>query len=194
MTAIQDKFEFLRTEVVDLGEPLTDEESLEDGGSRQAHEFGTLYFHPRVGEAFECHGLILETYVELGEQYSGLGYPLTDETDDSSVYDGRRNDFENGSILFDPDAGISVSYTEFSWANQVVLKIAESVEVTIDQGETMSMPELGIALGLPLTDPILASIVAFLPVVTIRRLFEDLNNATLAAMVGRPLGSATTWC
>ena len=49
MTAIQDKFEFLRTNVVDLGEPLTEEQSLSDGGVEQDHEFGTLYFHPRSG-------------------------------------------------------------------------------------------------------------------------------------------------
>ena len=68
--------------MVNLGGTLTEEQDVPNGGAKHDHEFGTLYFHPRMGEAFECHGLILQTYRDMGEQDSALGYPLTDEVDD----------------------------------------------------------------------------------------------------------------
>lgn len=163
MTAIQDKFEFLRAEVVDLGEALSEEEDLEDGGARQARLFGNLYFHPRIGEAFECHGLILEKYVELGEQFSGPGYPLTDEQDDPNVFLGRRNDFEGGSIAFDPAVGISVMYDELPLVPQVVVKVTDDVDVPIDKGMSMSLADLGAIPGLSPDDPVLAAIFVLVP-------------------------------
>ena len=62
MTAIQDKYNSLP---INLGAALSEEESLPDGGTKQHFEFGSIYFHPSVGEAFECHGLILQTYMQL---------------------------------------------------------------------------------------------------------------------------------
>jgi subtilase family protein/LGFP repeat-containing protein len=193
MTAIQDKFEFLRAQVVDLGEPLTEEEALADGGARQAHQFGTLYFHPRIGEAFECHGLILTTYVDLGQQDSGLGYPVTDETDDPSIVGGRRNDFEGGSIVFDPAVGITVTHDDLPQAVQVVVKVTDDVELPIDRGGAMSLADLGAVQGLGPEDPVLAAIFAFLPEVTFTRLFEDLDNATLDGMVSEALLDDPEW-
>ena len=193
MTAIQDKFEFLRAQVVELGEPLTEEETLQDGGARRAHQFGTLYFHPRVGEAFECHGLILQTYVGLGQQDGGLGYPLTDEVDDPAIAGGRRNDFENGSIVFDPAIGISVAFRELVEVAQVVLKLTDDVDVPIDKGATMTLSDLGAIQGLVPVDPVLAAILQLLPDVTIRRLFEDLDNATLDEMVEQALQEDPEW-
>jgi hypothetical protein len=193
LTAIQDKFEFLRTHVVDLGEALTEEESLEDGGARQARQFGTLYFHPRIGEAFECHGLILATYVDLGEQDSGLGYPLSDESDEPGVAGGRRNDFEFGSIVFDPVTGISVTHNELAEVTQVVLKVTDDVDLPVDQGGSMSLGDLAAIQGLSLGDPLLAGILALVPEITFRRLFEDLDNATLDGMVEQALLEDPEW-
>ncbi len=64
MTIIQDKFNALLFGGLNLGSPLADEEPLPDGGTKQRFEFGTIYFHPQVGEAFECHGEILRIYAE----------------------------------------------------------------------------------------------------------------------------------
>jgi hypothetical protein len=63
--------------VLNLGFPVGVEETLYDGGSRQRYEFGAIYFHPSVGAAFESHGLILQTCLDLGEEQSRPGYPLT---------------------------------------------------------------------------------------------------------------------
>jgi hypothetical protein len=57
---------------------------------RRAHRFPlearkigeTQCESPRIGEAFELHGLILNTYLNRSAEYSGLGYPMTDEIDD----------------------------------------------------------------------------------------------------------------
>jgi hypothetical protein len=89
MITIQDKFEFLRANVVNLSGALTEEQDVPDGVAKHDHEFGTLYFHPRVGEAFEYHGLIPQTYRDMGEQDSAPGYPPTDQVDDpGSLADG----------------------------------------------------------------------------------------------------------
>ncbi len=77
MTPIQDKFDFLLQSGLNLGAPVGIEETLPDGGSKQVYQAGAIYFHPRIGTAFECHGLILESYLQLGEQRSALGYPLS---------------------------------------------------------------------------------------------------------------------
>ena len=82
--------------ILDLGAPLGEEQLLPDGGAKQYFELGAIYFHPRVGAAFECHGLILQTYIESGEERSSLGYPITDEIDNPDVPDGKMSIFEFG--------------------------------------------------------------------------------------------------
>ena len=65
---IQEKHEFLRTTTLDLGEAVGDEQACIDGGKKQAFQFGNIYFNPNYGTAFECHGLILQAYLELGKK------------------------------------------------------------------------------------------------------------------------------
>jgi len=144
-----------------------------------------LYFHPRVGEAFECHGLILETYREMGEQDSELGYPLTDEVDDPAIAGGRRNDFEGGSLVFDPAVGVSADLPEMAVVPQVVVKITDDVDVPLDRGGALSLAELGAMTGLEPDHFLLQALEALVPNLVARRLFEDLDNAALAEMVAQ---------
>src|SRR5215207_6230867 len=99
MTQIDDKHAaLLASGTLNLGDPVGPEETLYDGGAMRPHEFGRIYFHPRLPEALELHGLILATYLDQGAELSGLGYPVTDEIDDPSVPSGRMNVFEQGSL------------------------------------------------------------------------------------------------
>jgi phosphatidylserine/phosphatidylglycerophosphate/cardiolipin synthase-like enzyme len=100
MTPIEAKHDELLQEGLDLGGPLGAEDATYDGGSKQAFQFGSIYFHPRIGNAFECHGAILKQYAAMGEEQSELGYPITDEKDNPAVPGGRTNKFENGSLFF----------------------------------------------------------------------------------------------
>src|SRR5262245_52798072 len=127
MTQIQDKFESLLESGLNLGAPIGDEEVMSEGGVRQVYEFGAIYFHPRIGAPFECHGLILQTYRELGEQNSGLGYPVSDEMDDPTVPSGRINDFEAGSLAFDPTIGVRPHFDDLVIVPQLIVKIVDGL-------------------------------------------------------------------
>jgi len=61
---ISDHFQYLLAAGLNLGNTQGSEETLYDGGSMQVYDFGRIYFHPRIGQAFESHGLILQTYVD----------------------------------------------------------------------------------------------------------------------------------
>jgi hypothetical protein len=183
MTAISDKFEFLRLNVVDLGAALAEEEDLPDGGARQDHEFGSLYFHPRVGEAFECHGLILATYKEIGEQDSGLGYPLSDEQDAAGVPGGRVNFFEGGSLVFSPAIGVTTVFDDLPVVRQVVVKLVDGVAVPLERGGALGLDDLAAVLGLSAEDPLVQAIRFVHPGLVARRLFDELADDVLLDMV-----------
>jgi hypothetical protein len=51
MTFIEEKFNSLLFGGVNLGSAMGEEEPTSDGGAKQRFESGTIYFHPRVGEA-----------------------------------------------------------------------------------------------------------------------------------------------
>jgi hypothetical protein len=184
MTTIQDKFSFLFQNVIDLGQPVGGEESTYDGGTKQRYDAGVIYFHPRVGTPFECHGLILQAYLEEGEELSGLGYPITDESDNLDVAGGRMNTFENGAIFFDPAAGTSVQFANDQvLIPQVVVKVEESIPINLGQGETLSLDQLAGLAGPLGGTPILQTINGLLPGMTFSRLFDSLDPASIQDLI-----------
>jgi uncharacterized protein with LGFP repeats len=102
--AIGEKYASLGGASSFLGHPLTNETTTPDGIGRYNHfQGGSIYWTPDTG-AHEVHGLIREKWAELGWERSALGYPVTDEmlTPDGQ---GRRSDFQRGSIEWTPAGG-----------------------------------------------------------------------------------------
>jgi hypothetical protein len=144
MTAISDKHaDLLQSGTLDLGPPVAAEENFTEGGSRQFFALGAIYFHPRVGAAFEAHGLILQTYVAMGEHLGGLGYPLSDEMDDPNVAGGRMNVFELGTLNFDPAVGVTTSFTDQPILPQVVVKLVDGIALGLDRGGVLDLDGVG---------------------------------------------------
>jgi Subtilase family/LGFP repeat len=183
MTQIQDKFDALQQQGFDLGKTVGSEELLPDGGSVQRYDLGAIYFHPRAGEAFECHGLILDTYVALGEQSSALGYPMSDEFDDPNVLLGRLNVFEGGSLLFDPEVGVTPQFEDIPVSPQVVVKFLDELPLQLEQGAELGLDEIGVALGLGDGDPFIEAVRLVLPDIAFRRLFDCLPPEDITALV-----------
>jgi hypothetical protein len=107
MSLIDDKFNWLLANQLNLGLPLAPERSSVDGiGRLRNYQFGTIYWHPEVG-AFEVHGAILARYQEIGEEQSILGYPVSDELDlpDGS---GKFSQFHFGMLLWRPATGVDL--------------------------------------------------------------------------------------
>lgn len=181
MTPIEDKFNSLLFSGLNLGSPMRDEETLLDGGARQRFEFGTIYFHPSVGEAFECHGAILQTYIEMGEEQSDLGYPITDEMENPAVPSGRMNAFEFGHIAWELSSGVTVELDEdLSLVPQVVVKLQDQIPVNLGQGETLSLDGLGEIVGGSFFIEVARSL---LPDLVFRRLFDSLSPAKIQDLV-----------
>ena len=78
-----------------LGAPITEERGTPDGvGRYSVFETGSIYWTPSLG-AHEVHGRIRDAWAAAGWEAGQLGYPITDEYAEG---DGRRSDFERGSI------------------------------------------------------------------------------------------------
>src|SRR5829696_2177634 len=145
-TPISDHFQDLLAAGVNLGNEVGGEEALYDGGSMQVYDFGRIYFHPRIGQAFESHGLILQTYVEdLFAEQGPLGYPTSDEEDDPNVLGGRINTFESGTIAFDPATGITVTRdtAPLELIPRVVVKFVDGLNIPLVDFEITDMQALG---------------------------------------------------
>jgi hypothetical protein len=182
MTAIQDKYNSLP---INLGAPISEEESLPDGGTKQHFEFGSIYFHPRIGEAFECHGLILQTYIQMGEEQSDLGYPVTDEMDNPAVDGGRMNGFEFGRLFWEFTHGVILELDEeLSLAPQVVVKLHDDVPVNLGQGETLSLDGLEAILG---SSPFIDGLRILLPDLLFRRVFDSVSPQVVQDLVDQAL-------
>jgi LGFP repeat-containing protein len=184
MTAIQDKFAFLLQNVINLGDTIGPEEAFADGGARQVYTFGRIYFHPRVG-AFESHGLILEKYLELGEQDGTLGYPISDESDNPGIAGGRMNAFEKGALLFDPSIGVLVQIDDRFLTPIVVVKLFDTIPLALGQGQTVSLDDLAAFLGPLGVNPAVDAARALLPGLTFARLFESVSPDELQGLVDR---------
>ncbi len=98
---IRDKWAELGWETAEglMGYPITDETKTPDGiGRYNVFERGSIYWTEQTG-AHEIYGFIRDRYKDLGWEAGPLGYPTSGEYD---VEDGRRNDFQNGSITWNP--------------------------------------------------------------------------------------------
>jgi uncharacterized protein with LGFP repeats len=90
-----------------VGYPVTDETPTPDGVGRFNHFQGaSIYWTPQTG-AQEVHGAIRVKWAELGWERSFLGYPITDELD-APDGKGRFNNFQGGSIYWNPQTGVQV--------------------------------------------------------------------------------------
>lgn len=186
MTAIQDKHQFLLQNVVDLGAPVAAEVTLPDGGNKQQFAFGRIYFHPRVGAAFEVHGAILDNYVALGEQNSPLGYPKSDELDDPDVPGGKMNFFEGGSLKFNPATGMNLSFiTQKDPLTRIVVKIVDRLAVPIGVGQTLTLDDLGAIVGLFPGDAPLEVIRGLSPELVFGRHFDPVEPATIDQLIAQ---------
>ncbi|UKA72721.1 polysaccharide deacetylase family protein [Arthrobacter sp. FW306-06-A] len=98
-----------------LGFPVTDETGTSDGVGRYNHFSGTnagssIFWSPAAG-AHEVYGAIRAQWAVLGWERSRLGYPTSGEY---GITGGRRNDFQQGSILWHAASGrTEVVYTSF---------------------------------------------------------------------------------
>jgi len=100
--SIRDKWKDTGWEAGVLGYPLTDETSSPDGAGRyNVFERGSIYWSASTG-AHEVRGAIRDAWASSGWEQGSLGYPTSDEYD---VEDGRRSDFEHGTITWNAVTG-----------------------------------------------------------------------------------------
>jgi len=139
---IADKLDALLSQGFNPGEPVGDVTDTFDGGVTQPFEFAQIWPHPRVG-AFECHGLILDTYRAMGAEMCRLGYPMSDEFDDPNVFGGRMNSFEFGRLRWELTTGVSTEFDEiFQVPPWLVVKLRDEVAPILGTGEALSLLEL----------------------------------------------------
>jgi len=98
-----EKIDQLNAEGFYVGAPLSEAEPVGDG-YKMRFENAILYQNSFY-EIFEVHGAILGKYMELGEAEGELGFPTSDELDNSNVSGGKWNSFDNGYITWDPNSG-----------------------------------------------------------------------------------------
>jgi hypothetical protein len=95
--AIRDKWAEVGWEAGLLGYPISNETKTPDGAGRfSVFQHGSIYWSPATG-AHEVHGRIRDAWAEEGWEAGHLGYPVSDEY---AVPDGRRSDFQHGSIVW----------------------------------------------------------------------------------------------
>jgi hypothetical protein len=101
--AIRDRYRDVGWEAGILGYPVSDETLAPDRvGRYSVFERGSIYWSPSTG-AHEVHGRIRDRWQELGWETGALGYPTSDEHD---VPEGRRSDFQRGSITWNAQTQI----------------------------------------------------------------------------------------
>jgi hypothetical protein len=95
--AIHTKFQALGGCSSVVGGPVTAELKAPDGvGRYNVFEIGSIYWTADTG-AHEVHGAIRDRWGDEGWENGALGYPTSDEY---GVPEGRRSDFEGGSIVW----------------------------------------------------------------------------------------------
>src|SRR5262249_28411227 len=99
---IRAKWSSMGWETSVLGYPTTDETSTPDGIGRYNHfQGGSIYWTPSLG-AHEVQGLIHDFWANQGWEQGALGYPTSDEY---SVPQGRRSDFQHGTVTYNTSTG-----------------------------------------------------------------------------------------
>ncbi|MCM3906074.1 MAG: hypothetical protein ND866_30690 [Pyrinomonadaceae bacterium] len=87
-----------------LGYPTTDETATPDGVGRFNHfQHGSIYWTPDTG-AHEVHGKIRETWSGMGWERSFLGYPISDEIGEKSLFQRGNIFLQDGLIRIAADA------------------------------------------------------------------------------------------
>jgi LGFP repeat/Deoxyribonuclease NucA/NucB len=97
------------------GYPVSDEIATKGGGGRVSYMTGTScgsqhgsgLFWSRYTATWPVHGCIFQKYEQIGEDQSGLGFPVSGEY---GTADGIRQDYQNGYILSN-GSGTSVFYS-----------------------------------------------------------------------------------
>jgi uncharacterized protein with LGFP repeats len=88
-----------------LGYPVSDElVAIDDIGRYSNFQKGSIYWTPDTG-AWEVHGVILETYLDVGGVISCLGYPISDEAEDTTGEFTRVSHFQHGVIRWSSEKG-----------------------------------------------------------------------------------------
>ena len=94
---IEEKYKSLGGCTSSLGVPQDDEQGTPDGRGRYTvFGDGSIYWKEATG-AHEVHGAIRDAWKESGWEAGPLGYPTSDEY---AVTEGRRSDFERGTITW----------------------------------------------------------------------------------------------
>jgi hypothetical protein len=113
--AIGDKYAKLGGEHGPLGPPTSDEANAPFGGRINNCTAGSIYWHPKIGQAFGVWGLIGQEHRRLGG--AAFGYPITDETPTIDGV-GRFNHFR--AMQFpDPKPEASIFWTPTTGAHEV---------------------------------------------------------------------------
>ena len=86
-----------------LGAPLIPESPAGNGGRWNMFQNGAIYWSPATG-AWEVHGAIRATFSSLGNEYSLLAYPVSNETP-TPVRAGSYNVFQGGVVYWSPTTG-----------------------------------------------------------------------------------------
>ncbi|MFP5218319.1 MAG: CAP domain-containing protein [Actinomycetes bacterium] len=96
--SIRSKWSQLGWERSAIGYPVTGEMVTPDRKGRYNHfQRGSIYWTPKTGP-HEVRGAIRDAWAATGWELGPLGYPVSDEY---AVSNGRRTDFERGSIIWD---------------------------------------------------------------------------------------------
>lgn len=96
------------------GQPLGVEKDVAGGSKAQEFAKGTIYWNPKVngGKAAGVTGAIRDLYLKEGGPTGKLGFPLMSELSvggpTAGSVAGAYNDFQNGSIVWSPEAGAHV--------------------------------------------------------------------------------------
>ncbi len=100
--AIRERWALLGWEKSALGYPVTDELGTPDRIGRFNHfQNGSIYWSPATSSR-EVRGAIRGLWAATGWELGPLGYPVSDEYE---VANGRRSDFQRGSIVWDRRTG-----------------------------------------------------------------------------------------
>lgn len=183
-TPIQDRHAQLLAGILDLGQPVGQEETLYDGGAMQVYDFGRIYHHPRLVMPFEIHGALLAAYLDLGAETSQLGYPTSDEMDDPGLFGGKMNTFEHGALRWNAVDGVTpeLSFTEPDWVTRVVVKVFDFIAIPIPVGVEIGFSQLAVLLG-PL--PVVGQLALLLGDATVRRSFHSFSAADLFSLTAQ---------
>ena len=178
VTKIDEKFTTLGGAPT-FGAPLGPEEDTYDGGSERRYANGSIYFHPRHGEAFAVTGAIRTEYDALFDLQSALGYPIADEA-------GQVSRFEFGTLTNSGGTVTTTIAAAAPVAPQIIVKVLDGVAVDLAFGAELSIVELARragAEGVILVD----AAEKYLPGLTLQRLWTGTTPEDLAALVSQAI-------